>query len=65
MKPYAELLSISQPNPVRAPGYTRIRDTFPALLHLRQHAYADFVNVDEPTVPTTFYDPERTLKSLS
>lgn len=32
MKPYAELLEFNQPNPVRKPGFTRIRDSFPGLL---------------------------------
>jgi thymidylate synthase (FAD) len=31
MKPYAELLEFNQPNPVRMPGHTRIRDAFPGL----------------------------------
>lgn len=28
MKPYAELLEFNQPNPIRVPGHTRIRDQF-------------------------------------
>lgn len=31
MKPYAELLEFNQPNPIRKPGFTRIRDAFPGL----------------------------------
>lgn len=31
MQPYAELLEFNQPNPIRKPGFTRIRDSFPGL----------------------------------
>jgi thymidylate synthase (FAD) len=40
MTPYAELLEFNQPNPIRRPGFTRIRDQFPGLRELivRKHA---------------------------
>ena len=31
MRPYAELLEFNQPNPIRIPGFTKIRDAFPGL----------------------------------
>lgn len=30
-QPYAELLEFNQPNPIRKPGFTRVRDAFPGL----------------------------------
>lgn len=55
MKPYAELLEFNQPNPIRTPGYTRIRDQFPEL-RCEVEVYSDS---DMPDVIGSYYDPER------
>lgn len=56
LKPYAELLEINQPNPIRIPGFTRIRDQFPELQAERLHA----VVIDDRTKPIyRFNDTER------
>lgn len=54
MKPYAELLEFNQPNPIRKPGFTRIRDQFSGLADYR------FANGGYSDSPDDYYaDPER------
>lgn len=50
MQPYAELLEFNQPNPIRLPGFTRIRDQFPGLTSERH------ISVEPGTI---IYDAER------
>lgn len=57
MTPYAELLEITQPNPIRKEGFTRIRDQFEGLrseIRLRGEPYQHFNNI--------MYDPERIIE---
>jgi thymidylate synthase (FAD) len=55
VQPYAELLEFNQPNPIRLPGFTRIRDAFPELK--REVFRSDL----KPTrkITSMHYDPER------
>lgn len=55
MQPYAELLEFNQPNPIRLPGFTRIRDQFPELLRPVEHH--NETDMGEDVV--LYYDPER------
>lgn len=53
MKPYAELLEFNQPNPIRIPGFTRIRDAFPGL--------GDWLSGPDGSVHG-YSDPERIME---
>lgn len=55
MKPYAELLEFNQPNPIRTPGHTRIRDSFTDLSH---EIRVRHVNAAQPY----YFDPERIVE---
>ena len=58
MKPYAELLEFNQPNPIRLPGFTRIRDSFSGLAGpIGWWGGAD-PEIDRPKL----YDPERIME---
>lgn len=57
MKPYAELLEFNQPNPIRVQGHTRIRDSFPGLLHEQRLRGEPFDHFDH-----AMYDPERIIE---
>lgn len=50
MIPYAELLEFNQPNPIRKPGFTRIRDQFQGL------------KASRAVPPFRFPDPERIME---
>lgn len=56
-QPYAELLEFNQPNPMRMPGYTKIRDRYPGLLHEVRLRGEPFDHYDH-----TMYDPERIIE---
>lgn len=59
MKPYAELLEFNQPNPIRKPGFTRIRDSFTGLASEKYdvEGYKRCCE-DDPIL----YDPERIIE---
>lgn len=60
MKPYAELIEFNQPNPIRIPGYTRIRDQFPELygyLFVDGHSAGG-----DPPERIAIPDPERIME---
>jgi flavin-dependent thymidylate synthase len=56
VKPYAELLEFNQPNPIRKPGFTRIRDQFPGLSASTRSPYP----VHRPS--ELYHDPERIME---
>lgn len=58
MRPYAELLEFNQPNPIRKPGFTRIRDAFPGLSHLM----GLFSDEHPPHMAGEYHDPERIME---
>ena len=57
MKPYAELLEFNQPNPIRKPGFTRIRDAFSGL-----NAAVTVTTGKTPSDGAFFADPERIME---
>jgi thymidylate synthase (FAD) len=59
LTPYAELLEFNQPNPIRKPGFTRIRDQFEGLRSTRDHVIYD---KDEVVLTVPFPDPERIVE---
>jgi thymidylate synthase (FAD) len=59
VKPYAELLEFNQPSPIRAKGFTRIRDTYP---ELSAHIGGSTGSVDEGIVLYSMKDPERIVE---
>jgi thymidylate synthase (FAD) len=56
VRPYAELLEFNQPNPVRKPGFTRIRDEFPGLRSVLVYKGV------KPNDGYHLYDPERIIE---
>jgi thymidylate synthase (FAD) len=61
MTPYAELLEFNQPNPIRKPGFTRIRDQFPGLSSRREwddQSAGDF----HDWVHHSIWNPERIVE---
>jgi flavin-dependent thymidylate synthase len=61
VKPYAELLEFNQPNPIRKPGFTRIRDSFPGLESWKDSPVSEQRDAD-PGGQGAFADPERIME---
>lgn len=61
MKPYAELLEFNQPNPIRKPGFTRIRDAFPGLAEFKVVPYP-MGDSDGTLNFGAIHDPERIVE---
>lgn len=62
-KPYAELLEFNQPNPIKLPGHTRIRDSFQGLASdVETGEFMTLPNGDTEAVYEPYYNPERIME---